>query len=172
MKAYVRGRTISFREVCIDDSEFIVALRTDPEKGRFISKTQADVRQQREFIRNYQQSETDFYFIISDVNKQPIGTIRIYDIQGDSFCWGSWILTKEASTSAAIESALLIYDFAFFSLHYKQSHFDVRKENQRVVKFHENFGAKIIKEDELNFYFEYNRDVYFSIRSRYARYIA
>jgi len=171
MKPYVRGKTIFLREVTIDDAEFIIKLRTDPEKNKHLSVTTSDVDKQKSFITNYLRSETDYYFIISDWDRRPLGTIRIYDIHDDSFCWGSWILSKDAPAKAAIESALLIYDFAFFSLHYTKSHFDVRKENQRVVDFHKRFGACIVSEDHQNFFFEYTPDTYLTVREKYRRYI-
>ena len=171
MKPYVRGKSIFFREVAIDDAEFIIELRTDLEKSKHLSVTSDDIDKQRNFISGYLSGQVDYYFVISDWNKQSLGTIRIYDIQADSFCWGSWILSKEAPSNAAIESALLIYDFAFFSLHYLKSHFDVRKENQRVVEFHKRFGASIVSEDDLNFYFQYDRDAYISVRHKYRRFL-
>lgn len=171
MKPYVRGKSIYLREVRVDDAQFILDLRTDEEKGRHLSATIGDVEAQRAFISKYHQSTTDFYFIISDWSGQPQGTIRIYDIQGDSFCWGSWIMARGAPASAALESALLIYDFAFFSLHYAASHFDVRKQNERVVDFHKRFGAQVVGEDELNYYFRYSRDDYLRTREKYRRYI-
>lgn len=170
MKPYVRGKSIFFREVAIDDAEFIIGLRTDLEKSKHLSVTSDDIYKQRNFISGYLNGQVDYYFIISDWNKKSLGTIRIYDIQEDSFCWGSWILSKDAPSNAAIESALLIYDFAFFSLHYPKSHFDVRKENQRVVEFHKRFGASIVSEDDLNFYFQYDRDAYISVRHKYRRF--
>ncbi len=171
MKPYVRGKSIFFREVAIDDAEFIIGLRTDQEKSKHLSVTSNDVEKQRNFIYNYLSGQIDYYFMISDWSKNKLGTIRIYDIQKDSFCWGSWILSKDAPPNAAIESALLIYDFAFFSLHYKKSHFDVRKENLRVVEFHKRFGASIVGEDDLNFYFQYDRDAYISMRQKYRRFL-
>lgn len=171
MKPYVRGKSIFLREVTVEDAQFILDLRTDEDKGRHLSATTGDVEAQRAFIRKYQQSTTDFYFIISDWTGQAQGTIRIYDIQGDSFCWGSWIMARGAPASAALESALLIYDFAFFSLHYARSHFDVRKQNERVVDFHKRFGAQIVSEDELNYYFRYSREDYLRTREKYRRYL-
>ena len=171
MKPYVRGKSIFFREVTPEDAEFIVNLRTDPLKSRHLSATSADISKQKEFISTYASSETDFYFIICDWAQQPMGTIRIYDIKEHSFCWGSWILANGHPASAAVESAILIYDFAFFALHYERSHFDVRKENTRVVEFHKRFGAQVTGEDELNLYFNYERDAYVSIRERYRRFL-
>jgi len=167
MKPYVRGKTIFLREVTIDDSEFIVNLRTDPKNSKYISSTEKDVEKQKNFISDYLQSETDYYFIISNWDYRPLGTVRIYDVRGDSFCWGSWILLKDAQINTAIESALLIYDFAFFSLHYTKSHFDVRKENQKVVDFHKLFGACVVSEDDLNLNLEYTFEAYLSVRKKW-----
>ena len=169
MKPYVRGKTIFLREVTIDDAEFIIKLRTDPEKSKHLSPTENDVEKQKSFISNYLKSETDYYFIISNWECRPLGTIRIYDVRGDSFCWGSWILLKDAPINTAVESALLIYDFAFFSLHYTKAHLDVRKENQKVVDFHKRFGACIVSEDDLNLYLEYTLEAYLSVRQKWIK---
>jgi len=171
MKPYVRGKSIFLREVIEDDAEYILQLRTDPKKGRHLSATSSDLDSQKKFIANYSESLTDFYFVICDWMWKRLGTVRIYDIKGDSFCWGSWIISDSAPTSTAIESALLLYDFAFLSLHYQNSHFDVRKENDRVIRFHERFGAKITGEDECNLYFSYDLATYLKVRRKYAKFL-
>lgn len=80
--------------------------------------------------------------------------MRIYDILSDSFCWRSWILNKDKTRYAAIESALLVYKFGFDILGYQKSHFDVMKGNKKVISFHEKMGAVIVSEDDDNYYFE------------------
>lgn len=77
---------------------------------------------------------------------------------------GSWIIKVGAPKTMAIESVLLVYEFGFYQLGYKKAHFDVRKGNERVVAFHLRFGAKIISEDESNYYFNYSEDAYKIIR--------
>lgn len=159
------------REIRIEDAEFVLKLRTDSKKSQHLSFTEYDIDKQRDFISRYLASLTDYYFIICDYGHEPVGTVRIYDIQGESFCWGSWIISELAPTSAAIESALLVYDYAFFALHYKKSHFDVRKGNTRVVDFHKRFGAKIVGEDAENYFFRYEVESYLETRNRYIRFL-
>lgn len=171
MKPYVRGKSIFLREVLEGDAEFILQLRTNPQKARYLSPTSSDLDNQKTFILNYSKSLADFYFLICDWDWNRLGTVRIYDIKGESFCWGSWIIAGDAPTNTAIESALLLYDFAFFSLHYQKSHFDVRKDNERVVRFHERFGAKITREDECNYYFSYDLATYLKTRKKYAKFL-
>jgi RimJ/RimL family protein N-acetyltransferase len=171
VKPVVRGKKLYLREVVLDDADYILTLRTNPRRNRYLSTTTNNILQQRAFINQYQQSVTDYYFVICDWQAKPLGTVRVYDIKGDSFCWGSWILSEYAPTSAAIESALLLYDFAFYSLHYKFSHFDVRKENLRVIDFHKRFGAQITHEDDLSYHFRYSLARYEPIRKRYLKFL-
>lgn len=170
-KPYSRGKTIFFREVTENDAKFILKIRNDPLKSKHLSPTSSDLSKQKNFIRNYKKSMTDFYFIICDWKYNCLGTIRIYDIQKNSFCWGSWIITAEAPSYTAIESALLLYDFAFFALHYEKTHFDVRKDNKSVIKFHKRFGAKLTKEDKYNYYFSYGLDDYLKTREKYRKFL-
>ena len=51
------------------------------------------------------------------------------------------------------------------------SHFDVRKENQRVVAFHRRFGAKIIEENDSDVFFNFNKLDYEVTRNKYKRYL-
>lgn len=171
MKPYVIGKSSYLREVELDDAEFIYSLRTDINKSKHLSITSGGVDDQLAYIERYKKSTTDYYFIICQSDSRRIGTVRIYDVQGISFCWGSWILSDVAPKLAAIESALMLYDFAFYSLHFKKSHFDVRKENLSVIGFHKRFGAKVMREDELNLYFEYDIESYLAARSHYSRYL-
>ncbi len=82
-----------------------------------------------------------------------------------------WLIKDNAPTTTAIESAILVYEFGFIRLGYKNSHFDVRKGNERVVAFHQRFGAVVIDEDELNIYFDYSVENYLKIKQKYRRYL-
>ena len=68
---------------------------------------------------------------------------------------------------AAIEAALAVYEFAFGHLGFAQSYFEVRKGNDKVVRFHKRFGATITGEDALHFYFRLTRAAYPRARASY-----
>lgn len=171
-KPLVIGKNIYLREIVVEDAAFVLELRTNENLNKHLSSTQNDLDKQVQFIQNYQQSLEDFYFVICNKNNESLGVVRIYDIHDDSFCWGSWIIKPDAPSYTAIESALLVYDFAFYALHYKKSHFDVRKENSKVISFHQKLGAEIVSEDELNFYFVYKKQTYLSIREKYKKFLS
>ena len=60
---------------------------------------------------------------------------------------------------AAMETAVLIYEFAFNTLGFRKSEFEVNKNNEKVVSYHKKSGAKIIGEDDINYYFRVEKEV-------------
>ena len=170
----VQGRTARLRLATEADAPFIFKLRHDESRNRYLSTIGDEVAAQAVWLRKYKEREArgeEYYFIIEDAAGEPRGTLRIYDYRGDSFSWGSWIIAPGAPPALAIESALLVYEFAFGQLGFRNCHFEVRKGNERVVAFHERFGARKSGEDELAYQFTYPREAYDAIRARYARYL-
>lgn len=156
----LESKSVRLRFVEEDDAAFILSLRLDEKYNKYLSKIKPGVEAQKEWIRSYKQDEREhkqFYFIIERLDGTPCGTVRIYDLQESSFCWGSWILNNQKTRFAAIESAFLVYRFGFEKLGYMKSHFDVMKDNAGVVKFHKRMGAVQTGEDEMNYYFEITR---------------
>jgi hypothetical protein len=169
----VIGKTIILRNVQVEDAEFILSLRLDPQKGGYLSPVEADVEKQREWIRNYLRSKGQAYFLICDRAMRPLGTVRIYDAIGDSFSWGSWILRKGAPRAAAIESAVLVYWLATRHWDFRASHFQVRHDNTSVLAFHEKFGAERVAQtaEEIEIHLRIGRQQIDRSLERFARYL-
>lgn len=165
------GKNIFMRSVEFKDAEFIVSLRVD-RKNKFLTKV--DVESQLKWLIDFKKRESakyEYYFIICANNNVPCGAVRVYDISDGSFCWGSWLLNSKAPTTAGIESALLVYEFAFCYLKLSQCHFDVRVKNVKVRAFHERMGASLIKYDSLDAYYELPKKTYESIKTKYSKYL-
>lgn len=167
----VVGDTLTFRNVKVDDASFILSLRTDVEKSRYLSAVNNDLAEQESWLERYATSTDQAYFIIEYQNKS-IGTVRLYDPQGDSFCWGSWILTSNRPSHAAMESALMVYAYAVDHLGFKNCHFDVRKGNERVWHFHERFGAQRVSENEIDYFYKLNSEAIAESRRRYTKFLS
>lgn len=153
-------KKIRLRLIDINDAEFVLGLRLDARYNQFLSVVKPDLTAQKQWIKEYKNDELEgrqYYFIIERIDGIPCGTVRIYDIRDDSFCWGSWILNENKTRYAAIESAFLVYDFGFDKLGFNKAHFEVVKQNERVVSFHKKMGAVEVGNDEINFYFEITR---------------
>ena len=85
--ARVVGNTLSFRNADVADAAFILSLRTGREKSRDISAVSCDFVDQQALLSRHVEADDQVYFII-EYKGDPIGTVRLYDPQGDSFCWG------------------------------------------------------------------------------------
>lgn len=170
----LRGRNICLRLASVDDAHFILGLRQDESRNRYISRIDADFEAQTRWLRDYKEREAkgeEYYFIIELADGTSAGTVRIYDYQGDSFSWGSWVIAPNTAPTVAIESALLVYEFAFGPLGFRRCHFQVRKGNDRVTAFHKRFGAEVVSEDELEYHFMYSREGYALVRPRYDKFL-
>jgi hypothetical protein len=169
----VWGKSIVLRNVQVEDAEFILSLRLDPQKGSYLSPVEADVEKQREWIRTYLRAKGQAYFLICDLAMRPLGTVRIYDAIGESFSWGSWILKKGAPPSAAIESAVLVYWLATKYWNFVASHFQVRRDNASVLAFHEKFGAERVTQttEEAEIHLRIGQAQIERSLNRYGRYL-
>ena len=159
----------------IHDAEFILELRLDPSLSQYVHQVDNDLQKQRQWMLDYKQRERnrkEFYFIIGSLEGDSYGACRLYDFKEGSFSWGSWMIKRDAPSYAAIESALSVYEFAFYRLGFQRSHFDVRKANERVVRFHESFGAKRTSSDPENYYFSFEKGDYEITRARYKKFFA
>lgn len=154
------GKYVTLREVTIDDADFILLLRCDENKSKFLHKTEYNLENQVAYIKRYFDLSDEWYFIIENKKGERIGTYRIYDVQGDSFCIGSWLLIDGVSPAESFESDWLLRMYGFDVLGFKKIHFDVRKGNKKVIAYHKMVGARITGETELDWLWEITREEY------------
>ena len=174
----IYGKNINMRTVEIEDAEFIYTMRQIKDKVKYLSQINGTIDTQKEWIRDYkirEDKKQEFYFILESKDKEKFGLVRMYDFKKinnlDSFCWGSRLIKESAPKTTAIESALQIYEFGFYNLGFERSHFDVRKGNDKVIAFHQRFGANIVNENDLEYFFEYGRKDYEIIKKRYRKFL-
>lgn len=113
------GKNLVLRNATVKDAVFILTLRIDAQKSWYLSKTSPELKAQIAWLDAYAVSDDQAYFIIETQHGEPLGSVRLYDAQGESFCWGSWILKDGAPSSAAIESALIVYAYAIDHLGFR-----------------------------------------------------
>lgn len=173
----LKSKTIYLRLVKEDDAQFICEIRNNELLNSFISSSTNDETLQKKWIRTYKTREnygSEYYFIICrNSDDLPIGTVRLYDFKEtpNSFCWGSWILNENKTNTAALESALLVYQFGFDILGFKQSHYDVRKDNKKVHTFHTKMGAMKINEDKDNIYYIFTKQAHKKNQAKYVKFL-
>lgn len=166
------GKTLVFRNAVPADAAFILTLRTDPDKSRHLSYTPSELNKQEAWLEAYAKKNDEAYFIIESYLGEPLGTVRIYDPQGDSFCWGSWLLKDTAPNAASIESALMVYTYAIDHLGFSRAHVEIRKGNKSVLRFHERFGGERVGETaQGGFHYQISLEKIMASRQRYKKYL-
>lgn len=166
----ILGHRLRLRNASETDAGFILGLRTDREKARHLSEVSGDLSDQVTWLQHYANRLDQAYFIVEDIDAGSVGTVRLYDAKGASFCWGSWIIRDGAAPSHAYESALIVYHYAL-SLGFTAAHFDVRKANQSVWRFHERFGAQRTGETRRDYLYVIEHPAILAALKRYARYL-
>ena len=173
----LKAKSIYLRLVQENDAKFICDIRNNEDLNSYISSSTNDEDLQKKWIRTYKTRESngsEYYFIICRNNDDlPIGTVRLYDFKENpnAFCWGSWILNENKTKTAAIESALLVYQFGFDRLGFEQSHYDVRKDNEKVHSFHTKMGAMKIDEDKDNIYYIFTKQAHKKAQAKYVKFL-
>lgn len=152
------GKFVNLREVTVNDAKFILDLRCNEKKSKYLHKTEYNIENQINYIKHYLTLDDQWYFIIENKENKPLGTIRIYDVEGKQYTGGSWLMVDEASVQETIEGELLLNDFAFNQLGFEVDKYDVRKGNKKVVRFHKQKGARIVDENDIDYFFELTKD--------------
>lgn len=154
------GQSIMLDLAKVEDAEFILGLRLDENKNQFLSPVSADIEKQRSFIQNSLGNPDEFYFLIKTKDGKNLGTIRLYDLREDSFCWGSFIIVNGRPSGTAKESIELLYDFGFNVLGFDNTHFDARNENSKAINFYLWIGAEVVSRNNQDTFFRFSKDLF------------
>ena len=142
-----------------NDAEFILGLRTNPSKNKYLNYTEPNLENQIIWLKEYKTREErgeELYYIIYE-NHIPVGTIRIYNIKENECTTGSWLFSSNTHQLTPIISELLIYEIVYNILKKSTVLFDVRKENKKVVNYHKFKMITLINEDEGNLYYSMSK---------------
>lgn len=134
----VKGVHCKLRPVRLADAQYIVDTRNDPDQSLFLNEVSEDVSAQRKWLKTYFDRENDYYFVVENASGFPSGLIALYDIKENVGEWGRWIIKGPPTVS--VESALLIYKFAFEVIGLDSVYCRTIANNINVVSFHDSCG--------------------------------
>jgi RimJ/RimL family protein N-acetyltransferase len=166
----IKGPNLTLRLIQPKDAAYVYGLLPNPLYNQNLSAGRGTVDDQRRLIEAYKDREaerSEFYYVIERKDGTPCGVVRLYEIDTNSFTWGSWILEANKPPKAALESAVLIYQIAFDLLDLESARFDVRRENENKLKFHRRFGATETHQTQTDVFFTYARSQYQTDRESY-----
>lgn len=138
---HIRGFAFGLRPITLEDAEFIVELRSDPQRTRFMHPIPLSVEAQRAYLEEYFRREGDYYFVVerhSESYHEGLAAIYNVDMEKRTAEWGRWIMRP--GSLAPVESALRIYEAAFDYLHLEEVYGHTITENKVVVSFHDRCG--------------------------------
>lgn len=137
----IRGLAFGLRPIALEDAEFVIQLRSDAQRSRFLHPIPLSVEAQRAYLKQYFQRDGDYYFVVerhSDNSREGLAGIYNVDLKQRKAEWGRWIL--KPGSLASLESALRIYQAAFDYLHFEEIYCRTVGENQLVLSFHDRCG--------------------------------
>ena len=168
----VEGPNLTLRLIKPNNAAYVHSMQNNPAYNTHLSTVTGTVDDQRTWIEDYQSYEAqgqEFYYVIERKDGTRCGLVRLYDIEAESFTWGSWILDENKTRKAALESAVLIYRVGFAGLECARAVFDVRHDNIHTLAFHRGFGAHEVASDELNVYFNYEQSQFAVGQTHYLK---
>jgi RimJ/RimL family protein N-acetyltransferase len=139
---HIRGFAFGLRPLTVEDAEFIVELRSDRYRTRFLHTIPASVEAQRAYVLQYFERPGDYYFVVERQGENSReGLVAIYNanLEKGTADWGRWILRP--GSWASVESALRVYETAFDHLHLDEIRSQTYCDNKQVVSFHDRCGV-------------------------------
>lgn len=130
----------------------IVNLR-NREKNKYFLNQKSDItlKMQEEWFLEYQKRENDIYLGIRNRNNVFIGTIRLYNIEGDTCEEGSCIVDERYAREApyAAEAKYLLTQYAFHVLGMQRMINEIRVDNKVMKSLARQQGFLPVKQVEI-----------------------
>lgn len=162
----------SFKLVTPDDAEFIVELRNDPKLKKHLSTTSSAVEDQITWIEAYKEREKkgqEYYFVIYEKGEKK-GLYRLYNVNSISFTIGSWLFKEVTYKNLPILTDVLMDDIGFQELNKNIMLFDIRKDNNRVIRYSAIKKPVLYTEDAHHYYYILQKQQWDIAKAKVLRY--
>lgn len=137
----IEGRYVDLQSCTEDDAEFTRAIRKDPKFVKYLPAIDNTVEQQKAWIRSQREKEGDYFFVVWDKDGNRIGTISIYDVNGDHAKSGR-LAIKGDNAFQGIEAQILSFRFAFGVLGLECIDGFIFADNERAIRFNKQFAGR------------------------------
>ena len=134
----LEGKYVTLRSVEESDAEFILSVRNDPRISKYLPPLNVTVEQQRQWIAKQRSDNNSYYFLLETPKGEPIGSISVYDIKGDTAETGRFCSLGDPASN--IETCIMLNDFCFDALSLKSIHIWVYEGNKPVIALNQSFG--------------------------------
>ena len=138
------GRTIKMRAMEESDAEITFQMRNNPEKSRYLNAPPKSVEEQRKYIAKQRNMVDDYYFIIEDLDGNPIGMKAISDYNPEKKTVESGRFMGFGTQIQNIEALVMGFDFAFDILKVDKVFMTVIEHNTSMHSLQQKMGAREI----------------------------
>lgn len=147
---------LKVRLVNMNDATFILSLRSDPNRTKYMVTLDEKTENQKKWIQEYKKREKeglDYYFIYSNMEEKQIGVNRIshVDYKEKTAKSSSWI-TVDGLIYEPFKMLVIHNEIAYNLLGIETIRSDVHKKNSRVIRFLKLFNYKF-KDNETEYYY-------------------
>lgn len=149
---------LDVRFVQESDAKFILDLRKDPIKSKYLSYTSGKLEDQIIWIRDYKKREaegSDYYFMY-EYQGQSAGVNRLYHIEADHFVHGSWLFSNNVPPFCSLAAAVIAREIAYelLGLVIEIDTDGIHQDNKGVLQFakfmgHEFIGSRITEQGDV-----------------------
>lgn len=143
----LKGTYVDLISATVDDAEFTLAIRQDPEFTKYLPRINNTMKEQREWLKSQRNKSGDYFFVVWDKEKNRIGTIGIFDLDEEPGKAGRLALRGNALQN--IEAQYLIFKFAFIEMGVERLWGVIYADNRRAIRFAQQFGV-IVEEPSIN----------------------
>lgn len=133
------GKYVYLHSADIDDAEFTLSIRKNPELMKYMPILDITIDQQRAWIESQRKQVNDYFFVVRNNLNQPIGTVSLYNMQEKTAESGRLVLIGNALENA--EAVLLLFRFGFQYLQLERIQGRVYVNNKRAIRFNSLFGC-------------------------------
>lgn len=136
----VKGQYVDLRCATLDDAEFTLAIRQDPEFVKYLPKIENTLEQQKSWLAKQRIKNGDYFFVVWSKDNQRLGTISIFDLDNDP---KSGRLALRGNALQNMEAQYLLFKLAFVDMKIEKLWGFIYVENQRAIRFAQAFGVTL-----------------------------
>lgn len=139
VKEAIKGRFVTLRSVDIEDAEFTLQLRQDPNLTKYLPKLDITVETQKKWIESQRKKAGDYLFLIVNSKGENIGVLGVYDVKENGAETGR--LASMGNPLESLEAQYLSFVFAFDILKLDFTKCYVFEKNTKAIRLSEFFGT-------------------------------
>lgn len=136
----IKGKTIILRIADAEDAEFTLKIRQDTTNTVHIPALYVDYNQQLKWLDEQKNSNDSYFFVITRLTGERIGTFSLYNIVGDIGETGRMII--RGNQLETLEACILFHDFAFEIAKMNRLYSEIESDNYAAIGLANKVGAK------------------------------